>query len=158
MHAAYDKLEKDLKIGPFEMKDGVKRAKPHAEYPKMVTTAGDKRVVVQNLTEEIAAAGDMELAIKPSDPLNVEKAALMAERVKLQEQNAEAVELNKKMKESLKEVEAMRSGNTKSESEPNAVELGAMARAAGIASPLVNVSAPATPNDQLTTAKAGLKF
>ena len=56
MHGLYAKLQDDCKIGPFMMKDGQKVLKPFEEYPKWVTKADGKRVIVKDLREEALMA------------------------------------------------------------------------------------------------------
>lgn len=103
MHGLYAKLQDDCKIGPFMMKDGQKVLKPFEEYPKWVTKADGKRVIVKDLREEASMAGD--LATRPAnDPLASEREALAAEGEKLDASRRELEELKSQMRAQLDEL------------------------------------------------------
>jgi len=115
MHGVYETLQREGKTGPFEMLDGKLQAKPYVEYPKWVTKADGKRVIVKNLTEEIEVAGGK--APEIADPLKSERQAVLDEAEKLRKQSAEMEQLQTEMKAQLAELqearEALQAGTAK---------------------------------------------
>lgn len=115
MHGVYEALQREGKIGPFQMRDGQLAAKDYVEYPKWVRNAEGKSVIVKTLQEEIEVAG--KVAPQANDPASVEKSAVLAELETLKAQNAEVEELKAQMKAQLAELatarEALQSGVAK---------------------------------------------
>ena len=103
MHGLYNKLQEDCKTGPFMMKDGQKVLKPFEEYPKWVTKADGKRVIVKDLREEASMAGELASPMV-NDPLKAEREALAAEGDKLDTSRRELDELKAQMRAQLDEL------------------------------------------------------
>ena len=107
MRPIYERMERECKIGPFEMKGGQKVPKPHQEYPKWVQNAAGKRVLVQDLDEEVRVAAAPNPSDKP-DPLAEERRALRkateAAEAKARERDDEITQ----MKAQLAELRAIR--------------------------------------------------
>lgn len=108
MHAIYDYLQRNYKIGPLHLVDGQPQEKPFQEYPKWITDASGNRVIVKDLSEEIRVAGKAAESGGPADPLQAEKDKLAAENDKLSSALREVEELKAKMRAELDELNAAR--------------------------------------------------
>ena len=119
MHALYEQLQKDGKTGPF-MKGPddqlVPRPDYQSEYPKWVTDADGKRVIVKDLREEAKVAGKPQTEVAP-DPLAAEREKLSVTEEALAKERQELETLKAEMKEQLSQLAAQRaipSGNAPS--------------------------------------------
>jgi hypothetical protein len=121
MHGLYNKLQEDCKTGPFRIVNGQKELKPFEEYPKWVTKADGKRVIVTSLREEAAMAGER-LAPSAHDPLANEREALAAEGEKVKASLSELDELKAQMRAQLDELAQARAALQGSPGATNAAQ------------------------------------
>lgn len=107
MHAIYDYLQRNYKIGPLQLVDGQPAEKPFQEYPKWITDADGKRQIVKDLQHEIRVAGKAP-AEGPVDPLQSERDKLAAEGQKVQQALGELDQLKAEMRAQLAELQTAR--------------------------------------------------
>lgn len=110
MHAVYEQLEREGKIGPWvKNSEGqlVERPGYRAEYPKWVTDSSGVRRVVKDLKEEIAAVGNAPPSGLP-DPLAAEREKVTDAQSALERERESLAAATSEMREQLAQVAAMK--------------------------------------------------
>ena len=106
MHGVYEALQREGKIGPMRMEDGMLKERPFQEYPKWVVDANGKRVIVRDMKEEITVAGKVATAVP--DELSPQREKLANELDALKAERTELDELKAQMRAQLDELATAR--------------------------------------------------